>query len=59
MMYSLCSDGYEFLRNFKFAKADAKGRRLHGRRNPVLRALYDFDRRLLASFIESKLGGAI
>ena len=44
-------DKYEFLRNFKFVEADAKGRCLHGRGNPVLRALDDFDSRLLAGFI--------
>src|ERR1035437_7059376 len=40
-----------FLRNLKFVEADAKGRNLHGRRNPVLRGLDDLDSRLLAHFI--------
>src|ERR1017187_8683801 len=40
-----------FLRNLKFVEANAKGRNLHGRGNPVLRSLNDFDRGLLAHFI--------
>ena len=44
-------DKYEFLRNFKFVEANAKGRRLHDRGNPVLRTFNDFDSRLLACFI--------
>ena len=44
-------DEHEFLRNFKFVEADAKGRHLHDGRNPVLRALHDFHSRLLACFI--------